>query len=159
MALIGVTPPTIAGSVNANVGRPKFWARSLLIADRRSVTSAAPITLIVAVGFGFVKTSENIADTDCLAVMVTRQLPVPLQRRPIHPLKVAPGPGLAVSVTVIPLATSCEQVEGQEIPAGELATVPPADPRTLTESANCPGDAVNIAVMVVAVVSVTVQVP
>src|SRR5204862_303049 len=88
------------------------------------------------------------------AVMVTTQRPLPLQPPPLHPLKTAPGPALAVRVTIAPPVKSCAQLEPQAIPCGALVTVPLAEPRRVTASANRPGGAVNVAVTVVAVVTV-----
>src|SRR5947207_3231452 len=96
---------------------------------------------------------------DRIAVMVTTQRPLPLQPPPLHPLKTAPGPALAVRVTIAPPVKSCAQLEPQAIPCGALVTVPLAEPRRVTASANRPGGAVNVAVTVVAVVRVTEQVP
>src|SRR5580700_5884695 len=45
---------------------------------------------------------ENIAVTASSEVMVTRQLPLPVQAPP-RPLKVAPPVGVAVSITDVPL--------------------------------------------------------
>ena len=64
--------------------------------------SAARITLTAGVGLGVVKTAEKVAVTDCIAFIVTTQLPVPLQA-PDHVLNDAPAAGLAVSVTMVPL--------------------------------------------------------
>ena len=65
----------------------------------------------------------NVAVTDVAAETVTEQVPVPVQA-PDHPAKVEPALGVAVSVTVVPLANPAEQVEPQLIPAGELVTEP-----------------------------------
>jgi hypothetical protein len=40
--------------------------------------------------------------TDVAAVTLTTQVPVPLQPPPLHPVKLDPTPGEAVSVTLVP---------------------------------------------------------
>ena len=62
--------------------------------------SAARMT---PVAVGLVKTAEKIADTDSIAIIATVQGVVPAQPPPTQPLKNAPGPALAVSVTFVPL--------------------------------------------------------
>src|SRR5207253_3581355 len=83
--------------------------------------------------------------------------PVPEQPPPAQPVKVEPAAGVAVNVTVVPLAKLAEQVAPQLIPAGELVTVPLPVPALLTVSAKV-GRA-KVAVTVVAALRVTVQVP
>ena len=63
--------------------------------------------------------------------MVTLQAPVPLQA-PLQPAKVEPEAGVAVKPTTVPLAKLAEQVAPQEIPAGELVTVPVPVPVSVT---------------------------
>jgi len=75
----------------------------------------------------------NVAVTDWAAFMVTVQVPVPLQA-PLQPVNVELGSGVAVSVTMVPLAKLAEQVAPQLIPAGLLVTVPVPVPVLLTES-------------------------
>ena len=54
----------------------------------------------------------------------TTQAPVPLQA-PLQPLKVEPGSGVSVSVTlVVEVLNFAVQVGPQLIPAGELETLP-----------------------------------
>ena len=78
-------------------------------------------------------TTPNVAVTDCALFIVTMQLPVPVQA-PLHPAKLVPPAGVAVSVTMVPLLKFAVQVPGQLIPPGLLVTVPP--PVTVTDSAN-----------------------
>jgi hypothetical protein len=73
----------------------------------------------------------NVADTLFAALMVTTQLPVPLQAPP-QPVKLQPLAGASFSVTCLPLAKLALQVEPQLMPVGELLTAPLPD--TLTES-------------------------
>jgi hypothetical protein len=59
------------------------------------------------------------------ASKVSWQLPVPEQPPPDQPTKLAPGPVLAVRVTVVPGVNPAMQSAPQLIPAGALVTVPP----------------------------------
>ncbi len=65
----------------------------------------------------------NVAVTDSADVIVTTQLPVPLQA-PLQPANTDPLAGVSVNVTTVPLAKSAVQVPVQLIPAGLLVTVP-----------------------------------
>src|SRR5947209_1105928 len=78
--------------------------------------------------------SVNVAVTDLAASIVTSHVPVPEQPPPDQPVKWEPAPGVAVSVTVLPLANQLEQVAPQVIPAGELETEPVPLPSSETES-------------------------
>jgi dUTPase len=66
----------------------------------------------------------KVAVTDWAALIVTVQLPVPVQPPPLHPAKVQPAAGVSVRVTLAPLAKFATQVPGQPIPGGLLETVP-----------------------------------
>jgi len=83
---------------------------------------------------GTTQPSSKVAVTDSAALIVTSQLPTPEQPAPDQPANDEPGAGVAVKVTSIPLAKSCEQVEPQSIPAGELVTVPDPLPTDATDS-------------------------
>src|SRR5207244_814751 len=99
----------------------------------------------------------KVAVTVVAAETVTTHDPVPEQPPPAQPVKVEPAAGVAVNVTVVPLAKLAEQVAPQLIPAGELVTVPLPVPALLTVSAKV-GRA-KVAVTVVAALRVTVQAP
>ena len=73
----------------------------------------------------------NVAVTALAAFMVTLQAPVPLQA-PLQPAKTEPEAGVAVRFTTVPLVKLAEQVAPQEIPAGELVTVPVPVPVSVT---------------------------
>ena len=73
--------------------------------------------------------------TDVAALIVTVQVPVPEQPPPLQPVKVNPAAGVAVKVTTVPVVKEVEQVAPQEIPAGELVTVPLLVPAMVTVSA------------------------
>ena len=75
-----------------------------------------------------------MAVTACAALIVTVQVPVPVQPPPLQPLKVEPAAGAAVKVTAVPLANAAEQVVPQETPAGALVMVPVPAPLELTVS-------------------------
>src|SRR5205807_9667721 len=73
----------------------------------------------------------KVAMTARAALIVTLQVPVPVQL-PLQPVKVAPAAGAAVRVTTVPVVRAVEQVAPQEIPAGELVTVPLPAPALVT---------------------------
>src|SRR5437879_379890 len=98
----------------------------------------------------------KVAVTACAALIVTLQAPVPVQL-PLQPVKVEPAAGAAVKVTAVPLVNEAEQVAPQEIPAGELVTVPLPAPDLVTVSAK--DDWMKVAVTEVAAFIVTLQVP
>ena len=93
----------------------------------------------------------------CAALIVTVHVPVPEQPPPLQPVKVDPASGVAVNVTTVPVVKAVEQVAPQEMPAGELVTVPVPAPALVTVSAK---DAcMKVAVTLVAALSVTVHGP
>jgi hypothetical protein len=75
----------------------------------------------------------NVAVTEVAALIVMVHVPVPVQPPPLQPVKVEPAPGVAVSVTAVPLGNVAEHVVPHETPAGALVTVPV--PALLTVSA------------------------
>jgi hypothetical protein len=97
----------------------------------------------------------KVAVTDFAAVIEKAQLPVPVQA-PLQPVKVAPRPGVAVSVTDDPLVYVCVQATPQEMPAGALVTVPLPVPASVTVKA---GGVEKAAVTDFAAVIVTLQAP
>src|SRR5438046_6678916 len=104
-----------------------------------------------------VKTIENVAVTERLSFIVSvHVVAVPLHAPP-QPLNRACVPGVAVSVTVAPTLKLAEQPDPQSMPKGLLVTVPPAEPREVTVNVTEIG--VNVAVTVVAALTVTVQLP
>ncbi|PYN54724.1 MAG: hypothetical protein DMD94_14055, partial [Candidatus Rokuibacteriota bacterium] len=66
----------------------------------------------------------KIAVTACAALIVTVQVPVPVQPPPLQPAKVEPAAGAAVKVMAVPLAYAAAQVVPQAMPAGALVMVP-----------------------------------
>ena len=104
-----------------------------------------------------VNTMENVPVTERLSFIVSvHVVAAPLQAPP-QPLNRAWVPGVAVSVTVAPTLKLAEQLDPQVIPAGLLVTSPPAEPREVTVNVTETG--ANVAVTVVAALTVTVQVP
>jgi hypothetical protein len=92
-----------------------------------------PITLV---GLTVIEESAAGAElkfalTDFAASIMTLQPPVPLQA-PLQPANVEPESGVAVKLTTVPLAKFAEHVVPQEIPDGELATVPVPVPLFVT---------------------------
>ena len=65
--------------------------------------------------------------TDRSELIVTRQAPLP-EHAPDQPANRDPRFGLAVNLTDLPLAKSCEQLLPQLIPAGELVIEPRPEP-------------------------------
>ena len=89
------------------------------------------------------------------ALSVTVHVPVPAQP-PLQPVNVEPAAGVAVKVTAVPLANAAEHVVPQEIPLGELVTVPVPVPVLLTVSVKVRA---KLAMTVVAAVRLRVQEP
>lgn len=88
-------------------------------------TVPAPVPAFVMVRvYVVVVAAVKVALTDVVPFTVTRHGPVPVQPTALHPLKVEPDDGVAVSVTVVPAVTDSVQSEPQLMPAGLLATVP-----------------------------------
>src|SRR5262247_4580445 len=101
--------------------------------------------------------SAKVAVTDCAALVVTVQVPVPVQPPPLQPVKLEPAAGAAVSVTAVPLANEAEHVAPHVMPAGALVMVPLPAPLLLTVSAKL--WTAKVAVTDCAALIVTVQVP
>jgi hypothetical protein len=122
------------------------------------VTVPVPVPLLATVrvkGPGF---AVKVTLTDFAASMVTLHAPVPLQAPP-QPANVEPESGAAVKLTTVPLAKLAEHVVPQEIPAGELATVPVPVPVLATVRVKGPGFAVKFALTDFAASMVTLQAP
>jgi hypothetical protein len=98
----------------------------------------------------------NVAPTACTELLVTVQAPVPVQA-PFQPANVEPVAGVAVKVTVVPLANEAKHVVPQEIAGGTLVTVPLPVPDFVTVSENDVGNSVNVAVTELAALTVTTQ--
>src|ERR1700704_2309219 len=67
---------------------------------------------------------EKPAVTDRAWLIVTWQVPVPLQPAPLQPVKLDRDVGVAVSVTGLASSYVCAQVAPQSIPPTSLVTVP-----------------------------------
>jgi hypothetical protein len=72
----------------------------------------------------------KVAVTERFAVMVTAQLPVPLQS-PLQPPKDQPAWGAAASVTCVPVGWALEQEPVPQADGPAPVTLPP--PATVTE--------------------------
>ncbi len=99
----------------------------------------------------------KVAVTVVAALMVSTQVPVPVQPPPVQPPKVEPAVGAAVNVTLVPGVKDAAQVAPHAMPAGAEVTVPVPVP--LFETVSWTGVAVNVAVTVVAALIVSTQVP
>lgn len=95
----------------------------------------------------------NVAVTLSAALIVTTQLPVPVQA-PLQPAKVLPLLGVSLKVTLAPFVKFAVQMLGHVMPAGELDTVPPPLPASVTDSAKLDVE-LNVAVTVRPAGSVT----
>jgi len=100
--------------------------------------------------------SAKLAVTDVAPLIVTVQVPVPVQP-PLQPVNVELAAGAAVRVTTVPVVKEVEHVAPQEMPAGALVTVPLPAPAFVTVSAK--DDCMKVAVTEVAALIVTVQGP
>jgi hypothetical protein len=96
-----------------------------------AVTSPNLSNAVPEMGVLQVAAGPNVAVTFRAALIVTVQVPVPLQA-PDQPVKVEPAVGAAVRVTDVPSAILAEQVLPQLMPAGEL-TVPVPVPALVTD--------------------------
>jgi hypothetical protein len=101
--------------------------------------------------------SANDACTEVSAVMLTTQVPVPLQPPPVQPRKVAPESAVAVRVTEVEMSNLAAQVLPQSMPLGVEVTRPVPFPVGLTVSVK-PFFA-NAASIEVSLLTTTTQVP
>jgi hypothetical protein len=83
----------------------------------------------------------NVAVTLLAAVMVTVQVCAVPEQAPDQPLKTKPDDGEAVRITDVPYENVVPQIPGQEMPPGELSTVP----LPVTPTVSVSGIAVNVA--------------
>src|SRR2546425_1495328 len=89
------------------------------------VTVPPPLPVLVTVSvYVCVYVCVKLALTDCAALIVTTQLPVPLHPAPLQPVNADPLAGAAVKVTDVPLANDALHVAPQSMPAGLLVSVP-----------------------------------
>ena len=95
------------------------------------VTVPVPVPDLLTASANMVTDVLKVAVTDLAALMVTEQVPVPVQA-PLHPAKVEPDAPAALRVTTEPLLKLAAQVPGQLMPAGLLLTEPAPVPAKLT---------------------------
>src|SRR5438093_9640743 len=100
----------------------------MLAGELVTVPLPVPTLLTVSAKVGRLK----VAVTVVAAETETTHDPVPEHPPPLQPPKVEPAAGVAVSVTVVPLAKPVVQVAPHVMPAGELVTVPLPVPTLLT---------------------------
>jgi hypothetical protein len=108
-----------------------------------------PLTLTVSVSSGL-----NVAVALLAPFIVSAQVPVP-EQAPDQPAKTYPAEAEAVRSTTVPYENVAEQVPGQEMPEGELVTVP----LPLTPTVSVSGIGLNVALTLSALFIATVQVP
>ena len=97
----------------------------------------------------FAGAAEKVAPTAVSLPRVRLHWAVP-EHAPVHPVKVEPPPGVAVSVTAVPAVKLALHVGPQFIPAGVLVTVTVPVPESVTVSFTVDGtggeEALNVAV-------------
>jgi hypothetical protein len=96
-----------------------------------------PLPLFVTVSVNRTDPAVNVAVTVGLPTMATvtvHDAPGPLQPAPLNPLNVDPFVGVAVRLTVEPVAKAAAHMPGQEIPLGLLVTLPVPLPAKFTVS-------------------------
>jgi hypothetical protein len=120
-----------------------------------TVPLPAPVFVTVSTTVG---AGVNSAVTVRSTFMTTVQGPVPLQA-PLHPAKVAPPKGAAVSVTGLPIGKLAKQLPPQSIPLGSLVTVPAPVPDLLTVKRAVFAPAVKMAATVALPVTIQGPVP
>ena len=108
-----------------------------------------PFSVTVSVTEGSGAAAVKVAATVGLPTMTTvHDELVPLQPAPLKPLNVDPLAGVALIVTLLPVANSAAHVPGQEIPLGLLVTMPMPLPPTVTVSRSVETATLNRAVTV-----------
>jgi hypothetical protein len=113
-----------------------------------------PAKVTVRVSLTITTAAAKVAVTLSLDATVTLQAPLPEHPPPLHPVKVLPPVGVAVSVTCVFGAKLAEQAGTQLIPPEELVTVPVPVPAKATVN---PSPALNTALTVAAAVRVTMH--
>ena len=139
---VPVTTPVVSLQVNVD--------------DDVNVTDPVPVPASIIVSVGLVML--NVAVTDCAALIVTTHCPVPEHPAPLQPANVEPEFCVAVSVTCDPLAKFAMHVLGHRIPDGELLTVPPPLPASVTVNAKLVVE-LKVAVTFSTMLIVTTQLP
>jgi hypothetical protein len=132
--------------VIVSVALPEFFRVTVFTALVTPVATLPKFRLVgVSVTAGLLL-ELNVAVTALAALMVTLQLPVPVQA-PLQPAKVDPVAAVSVKVTTVPLVKLALQVLGQVMPAGLLLTEPVPVPPKVTERVSAAG-AVTVTVTV-----------
>src|SRR5262245_38468436 len=155
-ALIIVARAVSVGSVQAAAASP-LRVRAALTAVRSSVMCTAFITVPATSGLSVkvVVGTLNVAVTVRAALIVTVQVPVPVQLPP-QPANVEPVDADAVRLTTVPVVNEVVHAVPQLMPVGELVTAPLPVPDLVTVSAK--EGCTKVAVTVVAAFRVTTQV-
>jgi hypothetical protein len=126
---------------SVTVGLEKFadWlgqALTQLMPAGLLVTVPCPVVEVAFVTVTEAKVEAKSALTLLAALMVTTQVPVPVQPDPVQPLKTEFAPAAAVKVTTVFCWMRAEQVAPQLMPPTSLVTeaIPAAEPVFVTES-------------------------
>ena len=106
-----------------------------------------------------VRTGTNVAVIELFPLSETVQGVVPGQATPVplHPAKLEPFAGTAVSVTDVPPGNEAEHVGSHVIPVGLDVTVPLPAPDFVRDNVGFGGMIVNVAITLVLAVSVKAQ--
>jgi len=101
----------------------------------------------------------KVAVTARARLIVTWQAPAPVHA-PLHPANTDPTPGVAVSVTTVPLSNEALHAAPHAMPGGVEPTEPPPAPALATARVNCVGGAaLKVAVTARTWLMVTWQLP
>jgi phage tail protein X len=150
--------PVIAIEMPVSVAFPEFFRVTVFNGLSTPVATVPKFRLVGVKVTAGPLLELKVAVTDLAALMVTLQVPVPLQAPP-QPANVEPEPATSVSVTTVPLLKSWLHVLGQVIPLGLLVIVPDPVPAKVTERAKVVTVVLNVAVTDLAALMVTLHDP
>jgi hypothetical protein len=150
--------PVIAIEMPVSVAFPEFFRVTVFNGLSTPVATVPKFRLVGVKVTAGPLLELKVAVTDLAALMVTLQVPVPLQAPP-QPANVEPEPATCVRVTTVPLLKFALHVLGQLIPVGLLVIVPDPVPASVTERAKVVTVVLNVAVTDLAALMVTLHEP